>query len=113
MKMRARTVAFVILFLPVLLSARDAVRTDTISVPHMQCGMCEMTISKRLKKIDGVTEVEADAEANTVVVTWDPSKTSLMKLRKAIAEAGYDADAVKTTPEAQAKLHGCCRPTGD
>ncbi len=86
-------------------------RVDTIEVPDMQCGMCEMKISKRLKKIAGVSAVEADAEANSVVVTYDPTKTSLAALEKAIAEVGYDAGDAKTTKAAQAKLHGCCRPT--
>lgn len=110
MKRTIPTTAFMFLLIPAIIFAREGVRTDTISVPHMQCGMCEMTISKRLKKVDGVTEVEADAEANTVVVTYDPAKVRLATLEKAIAEAGYDAGNTETTAAAQAKLHGCCKP---
>ena len=110
MRATVLTVVSVFLLVPGILFGREGVRSDTISVPEMQCGMCEMTISKRLKKIDGVTRVEADAEANTVVVTYDPAKVTLAKLEKAIAEVGYDAGDTETTAAAQAKLHGCCKP---
>lgn len=109
--MKTISTTTLLFLIPLLLSARDGVRTDTIAVPHMQCGMCEVTISKRLKKVEGVSGVEADAEANLVIVTYDPSKTSRTKLEKAIARAGYDAGSAKTTKKAQAKLHGCCRPS--
>ena len=85
-------------------------RTDTVSVPEMQCGMCEMRISKTLKKLKGVSSVSADAETDKVVVAYDPEVLSLADIENAIAGAGYDAGEVKTTEEAQAKLHGCCRP---
>ena len=110
MRVAILTVVSVFLLVPAILFARDGVRTDTISVPDMQCGMCESRISKRLKKVEGVTGVEADAEANTVVVTYDPAKVTLAKLEKAIAEVGYDAGDTETTTAAQAKLHGCCKP---
>lgn len=85
-------------------------RTDTVSVPEMQCGMCEMRISKTLKKLKGVSSVSADAETDKVVVVYDPEVLSLADIEEAIAGAGYDAGEVKTTKAAQAKLHGCCRP---
>lgn len=85
-------------------------QTDTISVPEMQCGMCEMKISKTLKKLEGVSSVSADAEADEVVVTYDPEVVSREDIENTIAGAGYDAGEAKTTTAAQAKLHACCRP---
>jgi copper chaperone CopZ len=110
MKTTILSVVCIFLVGPTILFAGDGVRTDTISVPDMQCGMCEHRISKRLMKVEGVTTVEADAEANTVVVTYAPSKVTKAKLEKAIAEVGYDAGDTETTTDAQAKLHACCKP---
>ncbi len=85
-------------------------RTDTISVPEMQCGMCEYRIERTIKKLKGVSAVVADAEANHVVVTYNPKTISRQKIEKTIAEVGYNAGDAKTTSEAQAKLSACCRP---
>lgn len=87
-------------------------QTDSISVPEMQCGMCEMRIEKGLKKIKGVKSISADAEANIVVVTYNSKKTSREKLEEAIAALGYDAGDHEADAEKQASLPGCCRPGG-
>lgn len=89
---------------------KTADRTDTIAVPEMQCGMCESRIEKAVKKLKGIASVSADAEANRVVVTYDPNSASRGGIEKAIADAGYDAGGTATTAAAQSKLHGCCRP---
>lgn len=85
-------------------------RTDTIAVPEMQCGMCESRIEKTVKELKGVSTVAADAEANRVIVTYNPKSVSRESIEKAIAGAGYDAGRASTTAAAQAKLHACCRP---
>ncbi|MCB0711778.1 MAG: heavy-metal-associated domain-containing protein [Ignavibacteriae bacterium] len=87
-------------------------RTITISVPEMQCGMCEARIEKGLKKIDGVKSVKADAEENTVVVTYDTKKTSKSKIEEAIANLGYDAGEKEANESAQSQLSPCCKPGG-
>lgn len=86
--------------------------TDTISVPEMQCGMCEMNISKALKPMKGISHVEADSESDIVIVTYDPKTVTRAAIEEAIAGAGYDAGEHTTTKEAQMGLHGCCRPSG-
>lgn len=85
-------------------------RTDTITVPEMQCGMCESRIEKAVKGLKGITSVSADAEANRVIVTYNPKSVSRSTIEKSIAEVGYDAGETPTTTTAQAKLPGCCRP---
>ena len=85
-------------------------RTDTIAVPEMQCGMCESTIKKAVKKLEGISSVSADAEANRVIVTYNPNTVSRSSIEQTIAASGYSAGEAETTTEAQAKLHGCCRP---
>lgn len=87
-------------------------RTDTISVPEMQCGSCEMKLSKALGSLAGVTEVAADAEANTVIVTYDPAKISRAALVKKIAATGYAAGDRPANAAAQKALPKCCQPGG-
>jgi copper chaperone CopZ len=86
--------------------------TDTISVPEMQCGSCEAIISKALKKIDGVDTVMADAEANIVVVRYNPQLTTRKALVSAVAAAGYTAEDKAADKKAQSNLPMCCRPGG-
>ncbi len=89
---------------------KSKLRTDTIAVPDMQCGTCEKTISSVLKKLQGVGTVTADAEANVVVVSYDPRRITRTRIEKAIARAGYDAGSARTTAAAQNALPMCCRP---
>lgn len=85
-------------------------RTDTVAVPDMQCKTCERTISVAVKKVKGVVSVSADADANVVVVTFNPRTTSRKKIERAIAAAGYDAGSAQTTAAARNALPMCCRP---
>jgi copper chaperone CopZ len=87
-------------------------RTDTISVPDMQCEMCEKRITGALEKVAGVSSVSADAEAKQVVVTYDPKKITLRKIEKKIAAVGYDAGETTTTAASRNALPACCRPGG-
>ena len=75
--------------LAVLPPAYAESKTVTLSVPGMTCELCPITISKALKKIDGVERVGASFEAKEAVVTFDDAKTSVDALRKATANAGY------------------------
>lgn len=87
-------------------------RTDTIAVPEMQCGLCEGKIKKTLMKLKGVIAVSADADADQVVVTYDPRRITTARIERAIAGAGYDAGHARTTAAAQRALPACCQPGG-
>lgn len=90
-------------------TAPHAIRTDTVAVPGMQCGMCEQTISKKLRKIRGVRKVTADAEGKRVVVTYDANRVTRRSIERGIAAVGYDAGSERATEKAKAALPGCCR----
>jgi len=64
-------------------------KTVTLSVPGMYCEMCPATVSKALKKVNGVEKVAASFQTKEAVVTFDDAKTSVDALRKATANAGY------------------------
>jgi copper ion binding protein len=80
-----------------------------ISLPTMQCNTCVKTIQKAVEKVEGVQSVSIDLKKKTAHVNFDPVKTSRMKIEKAIAAAGYDANDVKRDEKAHAKLPKCCQ----
>lgn len=71
--------------------AQAAERTVTLSVPGMYCEVCPVTVSKALKKVNGVEKVKASYETKEAVVTFDDARTSVDALEKATANAGYPA----------------------
>ncbi len=67
----------------------DESKTVTFDVPGMTCRVCPITIRKALEKVKGVTEAKASFDTKTATVTFDPGKTNIEALTKAMANAGY------------------------
>lgn len=55
----------------------------------MVCTGCVQTVTKALRKVDGVTSTEVSLEKKEAVVTFDDAKTSVDSLMKATANAGF------------------------
>jgi len=60
-------------------------------VPGMHCGNCERALKQELAQVDGVETVEVDLESKLVLVRGPELADE--KLRAAIDEAGYEAEA--------------------
>ena len=75
--------------LAVLPPAYAGSKTVTLSVPGMDCEACPITVSKALKKVDGVEKVAASLERKEAVVTFNDAKTTVEALQKATTNAGY------------------------
>jgi copper chaperone CopZ len=73
------------------------------------CGMCEERIEGNMAFEKGVKKVELNDETKVVTIGFDPRKTDVDKLRKAISKLGYDADDVLADQEAHDKLPKCCQ----
>jgi mercuric ion binding protein len=78
-----------LLGLMVLVPAHAESKTVTLDVPSMYCEACPITVSKALKKVNGVEKVAASFEKRQAVVTFDDARTNIDTLRKATANAGY------------------------
>ncbi len=63
----------------------------TYDVKNMTCATCALTIEHALKHAGGVTKVEFDGKAATVIVQFDPAQTSTAIIQKTITEAGFPA----------------------
>lgn len=75
----------------------------------MQCNSCGKNIDFGIRDNKGIRKVKINPEKNTITVTYRPDKTNPEEIRKAISEAGFDADDIKASPEGYAKLDGCCK----
>jgi len=67
-------------------------KTITLAVDGMTCGICPITVKKALKNVDGVTEVIAKYEGKGdgwAKVSFDSDKTDIDDLTFATEEAGY------------------------
>lgn len=57
-------------------------------VLNMDCSTCVRAISKTLYKLEGVIEVSFNYITGKVYVEYDPAKTSLDEIRKAVKKIG-------------------------
>ena len=70
-------------------------QTVTLSVPDMTCSACPITVKQALSKVDGVSKAAVSFEKLEAVVSFDDAKTSVQKLTKATADAGYPSQIKK------------------
>lgn len=61
----------------------------SLAVTGMKCGGCETNVKSKLNILDGVLSVEAMNKENKVDVVYDPEKTNIAAISKAITEAGF------------------------
>ena len=64
-------------------------KTVTLAVPGMTCAACPFTVKAALTKVVGVTRTDVKFEAREAEVTFDDSKTNVLALTTATANAGY------------------------
>ena len=62
-----------------------------LSVENITCHACSLTIEMALKKVPGVSGQQIDPKSATVIVTYDPAKTSVAAVSRAITNAGFPA----------------------
>ena len=60
----------------------------TLTVTGMSCAHCETAVVNELTDM-GAQTVVASATANTVDITYDPSKVSLDNMKKELQDMGY------------------------
>lgn len=65
------------------------------------CNSCKVKIEKAVNNLDGVEKSYLNLDDKVVSVKYNPAKTSVAKIEKAIADAGYEAKDVNAKS-------GCC-----
>ncbi len=73
------------------------------------CDSCGKNIYDAVHALNGIKKVEILEKESKVRVHFNAEKINADDIRKAISDAGYDADDVKANPLAYEKFDGCCK----
>lgn len=68
-----------------------------LSVSGMHCASCAFSIEKTLRETPGVQSCQVNVGTEKAAVTFDPSRTSLHQINKALAPLGYSL--LETAPQ--------------
>lgn len=85
----------------------NALTSDTFMVLG-NCGMCKKIIEKAALDA-GVQVASWNEETDLLTVQFDSAKTSVDRVQKSIAQAGYDNAGYKALDETYKNLHTCCQ----
>ncbi len=88
-----------------LFAQSDTARIKTSAV----CEKCKERIEHDLNFEKGVKSSTLDVDTKVVTIIFNPQKTNINKLRKAVTLIGYDADDMLADAKAYKKLHDCCK----
>ncbi len=106
--MKKSIIISVFMFLGLVGFAQKA-KINTVEFPVSgNCDMCKTRI-ENAADIKGVKLSVWNVETKIIKVTYNEGKTTLAKVKEAIAKAGYDADGVKGDNKAYEALPGCCQ----
>jgi len=62
-----------------------------LSIANPRCSFCSRVIEQKLVKTPGIKEVLVSYLTDTVLVRYDPEKTTPATIRESIKKLGYDA----------------------
>ena len=82
------------------------IKQDTIGV-RGNCAMCKERIEEACY-VPGVKKATWNANNQTLVVIYKPSKVSLQKITQQVAIAGHDSDSLKANELSYKNLPDCC-----
>lgn len=88
-------------------SQNTGVVTSTLIVKG-NCEECKKRI-ENAADIKGVKFFEWNSETKVAKVIYNPSKTEMKTIEKAIAARGYDTESEKADEKAYSKLPACCK----
>ncbi|MDR1171001.1 MAG: cation transporter [Bacteroidales bacterium] len=73
------------------------------------CEMCKTRIEKAAKDLDGVTVANWDRDIQQLHLHFDPKKTSVDAISKAIAKTGHDTEKDRADDVVYNVLPDCCK----
>ncbi len=79
-------------------SPADLREVDLV-IKGMHCASCVSTVENALAEVDGVNRAEVNFGVERASVSYDPDRTGIGELERAVAKSGYEANlrAVETT----------------
>jgi copper chaperone len=67
----------------------DLWETRVLAIEGMTCDKCVETLTKALKRVNGIKEVSVDRQNAQATITFDTTKTDMPAIHDAILESGY------------------------
>ena len=67
----------------------DLWETRVLGIDGMTCDKCVETLTKALKRVNGIKEVKVDRHAARAEITFDTTKTDMPAIHEAILRSGY------------------------
>lgn len=88
--------------------------TAVIKTPNVRCWTCverlEEYMAQEISQTEsGIIKMKINALSGTTTVQFYPDRTSLDYIRTAFANAGFDADSIKATPDSYKLLPPACK----
>lgn len=73
---------------------KEEPKTVKLKITGMTCASCNNHVATTLKALDGVVEQKVDYPGDVATVKYNPAKTSVADIIKAIEKMGYKAATV-------------------
>ncbi|PSP74251.1 cadmium-transporting ATPase [Halobacteriales archaeon QS_3_64_16] len=78
----------------------DTERTETLSVPEMDCPSCAKKVGNALDGVSSITEYDLRPTAGKTIVTYDAENGDRSAIVEAVEEAGYEVTGAEGETEA-------------
>jgi copper chaperone len=65
--------------------------TAEIKIAGMTCQGCVKSVTRSLQGVAGVQQVDVSLDQGAAKVTYDPVRTGVPELKRAVERAGFDA----------------------
>ena len=73
------------------------------------CDQCQKRIQKAAYSVSGVKSAIWNIETHELSLILNEEKTSVLDVKKAVANVGHDTNDVKAKNEVYDNLHSCCK----
>jgi Cu+-exporting ATPase len=90
----------------------NIMETTELKVDGMTCGSCVASITKALKRVPGVEDVQVDLPSGIARVTGEHAGQQLAAFLAALSDAGYEASAKATAASASPARQASCHSQG-
>src|SRR5688572_14146891 len=69
----------------------DLWETRILGIEGMTCDNCVKTLTRALKKVNGIKDAQVDRENARATITFDTTKTDMAAIHSAVEQSGYKA----------------------
>ena len=82
-------------------------QTEFLKITGMTCGGCTSNVTRALKAVSGVSNVQVSLSTGEATVHYDDRLASSDQLKSAVKNAGYGVNTTNTAQKSQGKGGGC------